>query len=137
MVGKTIRTNENGKEEVVYVTSRTALVHWLTVVGQILIIGVIVMGAVRWGVEAKCLEIINCELQSPNGRIHRAMDLHRMSCRIDEVVQPMQIEVAKLKMAQGEIRLEQKEIRDDIREDLREIKRLIDEIRIDRMNGGD
>lgn len=117
MVTKNVRKNPaTGREEVFYETTRTVVHHWATIFGQVVIIGVMLFGAVRFGVNHQCLDVINAELSAPNGRIHKAMEEHRGACRVDDSIRPMEKQVVLLDA-----------ILHETREDVRELKQLMKE----------
>jgi len=110
MVTRTVEKNETtGKHELIYSTRRTSLTHWLTIAAQLIAISVVVVAAVQFGVEQKVDDIITNELRRPDGKIYVAMEAHRTTCRVDEVIFPMQKNIL-------ECQILIKESRDDIKD---------------------
>ena len=74
-INRTVMLNTTtGQREVVYEARGTSLQFWLSVVIQILTIGVIVFGAVKVALNHEIRGIIREELSRPNGAIYLMID---------------------------------------------------------------
>lgn len=105
-----IRDSSTGKSQVIYESRRTALSVFLTILGQIIAIAVIMFSVVKFGVRHESEQVIRKEIKAPDGLIHQSIE----RC-IRESVEPIKTQVITIDVRQQEIGKDVKEIKEMIR----------------------
>jgi hypothetical protein len=106
-----IKDQETGKTEVVYECRRTSLQYWVTIIGSIIGIAVVVFAAARFGVVIEAKQAIEYEMQPPTGLIFMGVE----KC-VKEELEPLKEQAIIMNVRQEMIVGDIGEIKDAIKE---------------------